>query len=233
MKPTLVLLSGLAFDEAMWRHQRAALADQTRIVVPDLTRETTIPALAESVLAAVPAGPFALAGFSMGGYVAFEVHRRAPERVARLALLDTSPARDTPRQARARRSFVDLVRRGRFEALARHLVISLVHPTRLGDRELGREVREMARRVGPDAYLRQQAAITARADATALLPSIRCPTLVLAGHQDVRTPFAVHEAMASAIPGATLVGVDVCGHFAPLERPEAVNAALRAWLGAI
>jgi pimeloyl-ACP methyl ester carboxylesterase len=227
----LVLLPGLLCDERLFAAQLPALAAETDVTVADLTRDGTIAAMAERVLAAAPAR-FALAGLSMGGYVAFEILRRAPQRVARLALLDTQARADTQEARSRRRGLMQLAEKGEFKGVSPRLMPFFIHRDRLGDRELTGTVRAMAESVGRDGFLRQQAAIMARPDSRPDLPGIACPTLVLAGREDAVTPPERQHEMATAIPDATLVLLPRCGHLSPLERPEAVARQLLLWLSA-
>lgn len=227
----LALVPGLLLDAALWRAQIADLSDIADCRVPDLTSQDGIPAMARAVLDMMPER-FALAGLSMGGYVAFEMIRQAPHRIGLLALLDTAARPDTPDQTRRRRSLVALARKGRFKGVTRRLLPMLVHESRLDDAALTDEIFAMAERCGRDAFLRQQAAIMGRTDSRATLLRIACTALVLCGRQDALTPLDGHEEMAQRIPSARLVVVEDCGHLAPMERPEAVSAALRDWLRA-
>jgi pimeloyl-ACP methyl ester carboxylesterase len=227
----LVLLPGLLCDERLFAAQLPALAAETDVTVADLTRDGTIAAMAERVLAAAP-DRFALAGLSMGGYVAFEILRRAQWRVARLALLDTQARADTEEARSRRRGLMQLAEKGEFKGVSPRLMPFFIHRDRLGDRELTGTVRAMAESVGRDGFLRQQAAIMARPDSRPDLPGIACPTLVLAGREDAVTPPERQHEMATAIPDATLVLLPRCGHLSPLERPEAVARQLLLWLSA-
>ena len=227
----LVLAPGLLCDERLWRHQVEDLADP---VVADFTAGASVSEMARAVLdAAGPAERFSLAGLSMGGYVALEVMRVAPERVERLALLDTSARADTPEQTRARRELMELSRAGRFAEVPRALFPRLVHPSRLEDGELRATVLDMAKAVGPEAFRRQEEAIIGRPDGRRDLARITCPTLILCGREDALTPPHLHEEMASLIPDATLTVVEDCGHLSTLERPQRVTEALRTWLGGV
>lgn len=230
-KTPLVLLPGLLCDERLWRHQVEHLRDIADIVVAELTESDSMNGMARSVLEQSPER-FALAGLSMGGYVAQEVMRAAPERVTHLALLDTSARADTPEQTQARRKLVKLARDGRFEEVPRALLPKLLHPRNLDDDALVPEILDMARAVGPDAFERQEEAIIGRRDGREDLGAITCPTLVLCGGEDALTPLHLHEEMADAIPGARLRVIEGAGHLATLERPEEVTAALRDWLEA-
>ncbi len=225
----LILLPGMPLDAALWEHQTRHLADVAEPAVGDLTGRDSMAALAAAVLARAP-GRFALAGLSMGGYVAFEILRQAPERVAKLALLDTSARPDTPEQTATRQDAVRLVGQGRFRQVVAAGMPRLVHPDRSTDAALVESVQAQAQRVGPDGYVRQQTAIMNRPDSRPGLGSIACPTLVLCGRQDAITPPALHEEIAGGIPGARLVLIEDCGHLSAMEQPQAVTALLREWL---
>jgi pimeloyl-ACP methyl ester carboxylesterase len=229
MQPmTLLLLPGLLCDGRLWRDQVAALAPLARAVVADLTQDDRVEAMAARALASVE-GRFALAGLSMGGYVALEVMRQAPERVERLCLLDTSARADTPEQTRRRRGLLSLARTGQFRGVTPRLLPQLIHASRLGT-PLAEEVMEMAERIGKDAFLRQQEAIMHRPDSRPDLARIAVPTLVGVGSEDALTPPALAQEMAALIPGARLRHFADAGHLPTMETPEAVNAAMVAWL---
>lgn len=228
--PPLLLLPGLLCDARLWRDQVAALAPLATPVVADLTLDDRIEAMAARALAALD-GPFALAGLSMGGYVALEIMRQAPGRVTRLALLDTGARADTDEQKRRRRGLISLSRSGQFRGVTPRLLPSLVHPSRL-DGPIAAEVMAMAERVGKDAFLRQQAAIMHRIDSRPHLARIAVPTLVGVGADDALTPPPLAAEMAALIPGARLRHFADAGHLPTMETPEAVNAALAAWLSA-
>jgi pimeloyl-ACP methyl ester carboxylesterase len=231
IQPSLILLPGLLCDAALWAPQVSALADRANVWIADLTRHDTIAGMAAAVLREAPAERFALAGLSMGGYVAQEMMRQAPRRVHGLALLDTRARPDEPEETERRRALMELAQHERgFVPVTNRMLPLLVHPSRVTDEPLVRTIREMAERVGLAAYLRQQTAIIARPDFRPSLPSVRCPTLVLCGREDALTPLAFHEEIAAVIPGAQLHVVEACGHLSTLERPEEVNAALGAWL---
>jgi pimeloyl-ACP methyl ester carboxylesterase len=167
---------------------------------------------------------------SLGGYVAFEIMRRAPERVLRLALLDTQARPDSPEARERRLSLIARAERGEFEAVIGQLVRLFIHPDRLADEALVETITAMARKVGQDGFLRQQTAALNRIDSRPALGAITCPTLVLVGRQDVVTPPEAHGEIAAAIPNATLVVLPECGHLSPLEQPAMVSAQLHAWL---
>lgn len=225
----LLLLSGLLSDGALWRAQLDGLTDIAAPVLPDLSQDDSIAGMALRALAAAPPR-FAVAGLSMGGYVALEIMRRAPGRVSRLALLDTSARTDTPEQAERRREAIRLAEGGDFGSVADRMLPNLVHPDRLSDEGLVSAIRAMAARLGKDGFLRKQRAIMGRADSRSDLPRIACPALVLCGREDASTPLALHEEMAALVPGARLGVVERCGHMSAMERPAEVTAALRRWL---
>jgi pimeloyl-ACP methyl ester carboxylesterase len=188
-------------------------------------------AMARRVLDEVPFDRFALAGLSMGGYVALEIMRQAPQRVRRLALLDTRARPDSPDESERRRTLLRIAQGAKGLApVNKRMLPLLVHASRLSDQALVNVIEDMAQRTGIDGYLRQQEAIMSRADFRPSLAAIACPTLILCGRQDAITPLSFHEEMAAAIKGAQLAVLEDCGHLSTLEKPAQVNAALRAWL---
>ena len=194
-----------------------------------MTQDDTIEDMAERVLAGTPE-TFALAGLSMGGYAGQEIMRQAPERVERLALLDTSPDADIPENKKQRQGFIAQLDLGPFWGVTGKLLPVLIHQDRLDDDVLVAVIKASAQNIGAEAFARQQHAIMSRPDGREDLKKIACPTLVLCGRQDALTPLTGHEEMAAAIPNASLVVIEDCGHLAPLERPAAVSSAMRAWL---
>ena len=166
----------------------------------------------------------------MGGFVAFEVIRRAPGRVGLLALLGTRAGLDAPEVTARRRTLIALAEKGDFEGVIQQLLKVCIHKERQNDAALVRELTAMMDRCGQKVFVRQQAAIMGRADSLPTLAGIACPTLVLGGRQDALSSLEHQEEMAHGIADADLVVVEECGHFAPMERPEAVTAALRDWL---
>jgi pimeloyl-ACP methyl ester carboxylesterase len=186
-------------------------------------------AIARRILAAAPPR-FALAGLSMGGYIAFEIMRQAPERVAKLALLDTGPRTDTPEQTERRRVLMAMAKEGRYAEIPELAFPLYVHGNRHGDEALKRIVRGMAEDTGLEAYLRQQQAILSRPDSRPGLVAISCPTLVLVGEGDEATPPELAREIAAGIPGSRLVTIPDSGHLSTLEQPAAVTKALVDWL---
>ncbi len=227
-KLPLLLLPGLLNDATLWRAQLGALADIADCQVGDLTRHDTLRATAEDVLMHAPER-FALAGFSLGGYVAQEILRIAPERVQRLALLDTSHKADSPERAAQRVTQQNSVRMpGNFHGFGDKLMRSYIDASRFDDHALVETVRGMTARLGAEVFIRQSR--IARVDGSKVLRAWQGPTLVLCGRNDAITPLAVSEQIAALMPQARLVVLDDCGHLAPLEKPEQVSAAMREWL---
>jgi pimeloyl-ACP methyl ester carboxylesterase len=228
-KPALLLLPGLLNDARLWQAQTADLSEGAQVQVADLTGADSIAGLAAAALAQAPAERFALAGLSMGGYVALEILRQAPERVRGLALLDTSARPDTAESTANRRQLIDRSQTD-FTGVVDTLLPKLLHPDHLNDTALTRVVHAMARDVGASAFVRQQTAIMGRIDSRPHLGDITCPALVLCGREDAITPIEVHEEMAAAIPDALLMVIASCGHLSALEQSDEVTAALKRWL---
>ncbi|WP_068090086.1 alpha/beta fold hydrolase [Novosphingobium rosa] len=228
MAEALVLLPGLLCDARLWRQQADDLADIAAPWIADLTQDDSIPAMAGRVLTQAPER-FALAGLSMGGYVALEIMRQAPERVTRLALMDTSAAPDGESRKAERERAIKTLGLGRFMGVTEAMLPQLVHESHVRS-PVGATVRAMAKEVGQQAFVRQQQAILTRADSRPLLPLIAVPTLIAVGEDDRMTPPPLAEAMHQAIPGAQLHRFAACGHLPPLEQPEATSAVLRDWL---
>lgn len=227
----ILLVPGLNCSLRLYEPQLPALWNLGPVTVADHRRDDSIAAIAERILAHAPQR-FALAGLSMGGYIAFEIVRRAPERIAKLVLLDTSARPETPEQSERRRIQIDMARQGRFADVAPQMYAVLSRPAGMGDEKLQQVIRAMAEDTGPDAFVRQQTAIMARADSRPTLGTIRCPTLVVVGDDDRLTPPALAEEIAHGIPGATLAVVPDCGHLSTLDQPARVTALVLDWLRA-
>jgi pimeloyl-ACP methyl ester carboxylesterase len=226
-----VLIPGLSASPRLYSAQIPHLWKYGPVTIADHTRDDTMGAIAERILATAPAR-FALAGLSMGGYLCFEILRLAPERVVKLALLDTSARPDTPEQTVTRREQVALAWGGRFPEVVDALFPRMVHKEHRDRASLREVFGLMAQEVGPAGFVRQQNAIMARVDSRPLLESIRCPTLVLAGDGDELTPPDRAAEIAAGIEGAKLVIVKQCGHLSTLEQPVEVTRALVEWLWA-
>jgi len=230
-KPTLFLLPGLLCDATVWAHQAAALGSIAAVRIADFRGFDSLTEMARAVLASAPER-FAVAGHSMGARAALEVVRLAPERVTRLALLDTGTHPLRPGEAEKRQDLVDLANREGMAALAARWLPPMVHPARAADETLMVPLRAMVLRMTPAIHERQIRALLQRPDAEAVLATIRCPVLVGVGRQDAWSPPSQHESIVAAVAQARLVVFEDSGHMAPLEAPEAVTAALRAWLAA-
>ncbi len=229
MSSHLVLIPGLLCNRELWAHQSANLAHIAEITVADVTQDDTIAGMAQRLLAQAPR-EFALAGLSMGGYVAQEVMRQAPDRVSRLALLDTSARPDSDEQKARRRGLIALSTQGKFKGVTPRLLPLLIHPDRLDDTLLVGRITAMAEDVGQAGFVRQQTAIMGRIDGRPTLRDIRCPTVVLGGAEDAITPPEVMAEIADLVPGATYHLLPNCGHLSTMEEPEAVTDLLAAWL---
>ncbi len=227
MEP-IVFVPGLLCTETLFAPQIVAFADRP-LMVADHRRHNAIREIAGAVLEEAP-DRFALAGLSMGGYVALEIIRLAPERVSRLALLNTTARPDTPEQTARRKELIEAAKTGHFDTVGPALFPTFVHENRAEDAELRQTVLDMAAETGPDAFVRQQTAIMNRDDARARLPEIACPTLVIVGDGDRLTPPDRAEEMHQAIPGSRLDVISNCGHLSTLEQPEALIASLTGWL---
>ena len=225
---TIVLVPGLLSDAYAWSGVMEPLSRLHPTVVADLSTQESIGQMAADTLAAHP-GRLFVAGHSMGARVALEMARQAPERVERLALLDTGvhPRREGEEIGRQRR--VDLANHEGMRALADDWLPGMVHPDRLGDEELMGALTAMVERMTPQLHARQIAALLGRPDARRYLADIRCPTLLVVGRQDAWSPVEQHEEMLAELPDAQLVIIENAGHFAPVERPEATAEALEAW----
>jgi pimeloyl-ACP methyl ester carboxylesterase len=224
-----VLVPGLTCSARLYAEQVPALWRFGPVVIADHTRDDTMAAIARRILAAAPPR-FALAGLSMGGYIALEIMRQAPERVARLALLDTGARADMPEMTERRHALMTLAKDGRYAEIPDLAFPLYVHRDRRGDEALKRIVRAMAAETGLEGYLRQQQAIMSRPDSRPSLAAIRCPTLVLVGEGDEATPPELAREMAAGIAGSRLVIIPDSGHLSTLEQPQAVTAALVEWM---
>lgn len=234
-RPVLLLIPGLLCDEAVWQAQVQALAPVADCIVARHGMADTIEGMARQALALVPPGaPLSVAGHSMGGRCALEIWRQAPERVRRLALLDTGyqarPAGATGEaEAAQRMALLTLARTEGMRAMGRHWARGMVHPARWESPVFG-QILDMIERFTPAQFEAQIQALLHRPEATDLLPGITVPTLLLCGREDGWSPLSRHEEMQRHIPGARLVAVEDCGHMSTMEQPQAVASALERWL---
>jgi pimeloyl-ACP methyl ester carboxylesterase len=228
-RSTLVLLPGLLATRRVFQPQIEALSDSVDIVVPELWHYDSMAAMAEAALAQAPAR-FALAGFSMGGYVAFEVLRRAAARVERLALIDTQATPDSPEATARRHGLIEQTKIGRFHGVQPSLLPMILHPSHIDEPAIAQPILDMALEVGAEGFVNETRATMARPDSRPLLVEIGVPTVVIVGRQDMTTPVDRSREMAADIATSRLVVLEDCGHMAPLEKPAEVTAALRRWL---
>lgn len=227
----LVLVPGLTCTAQLYAPQVLALWRYGPVMVADHRRDADIKASAARILQNAPPR-FALGGLSFGGYIAFEMMRQAPSRIAKLALLDTSARPDTPEQTAGRKVQIEMAQNGRYGEIAGLSIPRYLHRNRQNDPAMTGLVRQMIDETGPDAFVRQLQAIMSRPDSRPLLGGIRCPTLVVVGDDDAATPPELNKEIADGIPGARFVVVPDCGHLSTVEQPAAVNAALAQWLEA-
>lgn len=220
----IVLITGQLLTDAVWAPLRTAWAGR-EVSVADNQHEDTIAGFARRLLDDAPPR-FVLVAHAMGGFVAFEVLRRAPERVAKLVLISTLASADGPAQTARRQGYIDLVESGRFDSVVEERIPILFPPHRREDPDLLRIARQMAADTGADTFLRQQRALMARIDSRPRLHEITVPTLLLWGDGDGITSRAQHEEIAAAIPGARLEVIAGAGHLPMLEEPEQVSTVL-------
>ena len=229
MAEPLVLVPGMMCDARMFIHQIAAFSRQRAIHLAPTATGATIEDIAVSILATAPAS-FALAGAGMGGIVAMEMQRRAPDRVTRLALISTNAQSETPGIAAAREEKIVKARAGRLrDVIADDMAAGFLSPYGPQD-GIDHLVMEMALDMGPDVFVNQSRAMQRRPDQQKTLRMLRIPALVLCGVHDEKTPVRRHEFMATLIPYATLEIVPDAGHIPALEQPGEINRHLGNWL---
>lgn len=230
--PLLVLLPGLGCDVTVWAELQPALAARLPVWVSDLHfRHASLGAMADALLLERP-GPLLLCGASMGGMLALEVYRRAPERVQGLALLGTSARPDTPERLALRAQGIAMMRDGRFHELMQANLAYAFHVSRLAESDLMRRFLDMLDRCGPLELIRQNELLTRRLDLRPVLTTVRCPTLVMGGLDDQFSPPELVRELAQAMAVcAELRLIEACGHMLTMERPQAVLDGLLDWLG--
>jgi pimeloyl-ACP methyl ester carboxylesterase len=227
---TLLFLPGTLCNEATFAHQVEYLKEFTEAYVVPLTQGTTINCSARWILEQPETSqPFALVGFSQGAIVALEIMRLAPERVTKLCLISANPRGATATQLETWQKWQHEVSEGKFNEVIEKFPTN-VHPERRNDSKLRETILNMARETGPKVFVTQLRALASRIDSRPYLSNIGCPTLLIAGRQDTVTPLEFHQEMHALIPKSTLVPIEDCGHYVPLEQPQAVTALLRYWL---
>jgi len=230
---TVILLPGLACDDALWRDQLPALSAHHRALVSDVQqRHATLPEMARALLAE-HRGPLVLVGSSMGGMLAQHAHREAPQRIAAMALLSTTARPDTPELLKLRSDAIVEFEAGRAEAVLRANAMFAFHPSHGADRAHVDDYVAQILRIGPQQLIAQNRAVMDRADMRPWLADIRCPLLVACGDQDLLTPLEHAREIAAAVPHAQLEVVPRAGHLMTWEQPALVNALLLQWLDRI
>lgn len=227
---TLILIPGLAAGQSMWRAQQAALAGWRPVVTDVHMRESTIPAMAAALLRE-HAGPLVLCGASMGGMVAMEAARQAPERIAGLALLGTDARPDSAEMIALREAAIERFARGEVREVIEPNVAFAFHPDNAA--ALAADYLDFVLAAGAEQLIRQNRAVIARPDQRPGLPALKCPVLVMVGEADLLTPPERAEEIAALAPRAKLVRVPRCGHMLTMERPDVVNPVLAEWLAGI
>jgi pimeloyl-ACP methyl ester carboxylesterase len=230
----VVFLPGLLCDRAVWEAQIAALSHRYDCIVADYGDADSLSAMAKSTLELAPSR-FSLIGHSMGGRVALEMMREAPQRITTLALLDsgyqTRPEGETGEaEARNRYRLLDIALSQGMRVMGREWLQGMIHPGRLHEAALIDSILAMIERKAPAIFAAQIRALLNRPPAEEVLRAIRCPTLVVCGRQDGWSPLSRHEQMVGMIAGATLEVIEDSGHMVTLERPERVTAQLEGWL---
>ena len=225
----ILLIPGLGGTPRIYAPVAPALWRFGPVTVANHIRDDNMAGIARRILAEAPPR-FALAGHSMGGYIAFEIMRQAPERVTKLALLNTQARPEAPEALERRRAIIKGIEAGGFYTGIDTLYPVLVHPSRRDDAALKKIVRDMGEDIGPEAYVWQLIAVMGRADSRPTLAAITCPTLVLTSDQDNTIPNSLSAEIAAGIRGAKLVTIPNCGHLSQIEQPQAVSAAMVEWL---
>jgi len=228
--PRLVFLPGLACDERLWAAQMPIVPPELRPLVTDVhTRHTRVDSMAE-VLLREHDGPLLLCGASMGGMLAMEAARRAPDRIVGLALLGTNAGPETPEMFELRTSAIELFERGQARQVIEANAHIAFHPRQAADAPLLQRYVDMVLDAGADQLIAQNRAVMHRPDARIHLPTLACPVLVMCGDGDALTPPECSREIVSLVPQAQFVMVPECGHMLTMEKPSLVNDALLRWL---
>src|SRR5688572_495562 len=227
----IVMIPGINASARVFQDQMETLWRFGPVMIADHKRAASMAEIARGILADAPP-KFALGGFSMGGYIAFEVLRQARERVSRLALIDTMARPDTPEASEKRQQQIELARAGKLDLVVSQGFANVVHPDHVADEELKAIHLAMARAIGPEAFVRQQQATLGRPDSRPDLAAIGVPTVVIIGDSDKVIPREAALELRDGIPGTALSVIEGAGHYAPIEQPAQVNAALEDWLRA-
>lgn len=224
LQEPLILLPGLLSNETVWTHQLQHLSKMVRCQVIPLTFANNVNTLVTTILEQVE-GNFFLAGHSMGGRIALELAKIAPDRILKLCLLNTSAQPDSPEKKQQRLALMDAVKNGQFHKVAMTLADSFVYNQRIKQ-----DVISMILKVGEDAFLNQEQALLTRDDCRPDLCNLAMPTLIIHANQDQLFSLEVHQELASFINQARLAIIEEAGHMSPMESPEAVTTHLHSWL---
>jgi pimeloyl-ACP methyl ester carboxylesterase len=225
----LILLPGLICNGSVWASQVTMLNDHQPVAIRGYGNARSLATMAETALASTPER-MSLAGHSMGARVALEMYRLAPERIERLALLDTGVHPLAPGEKEKRLALFNLGKTHGMAALVESWLPPMVHADRRDDQTLMQPLREMCMSAGLEQFENQMTALIDRPEVRSLLPRIACPTLVGVGSDDAWAPVEQHREIVAAIPDAVLVIFNRAGHMAPVETPDQVSEALRQWL---
>lgn len=233
-KPKLVMIPGLICDHRLFSRQIEALHNQLEITVVDHARDLSLSEMANEILDSVD-GDFYLLGLSMGGYIGFEVLRQAKlrgeqGRIKKLVLCSTSARLDEPEMEQRRRDFVALAKKGKFKGMSPILMRTFIHPSKIDNKTIIQTIYDMTESTGVEGFIFETNMILKRPDSRPSLSQINCPTLVICGRDDQRTPLLLSEEMANLIPNAKLEVIEHCGHLPPLEQPDVVTNKLRDFL---
>ncbi|RKD76349.1 pimeloyl-ACP methyl ester carboxylesterase [Sinobaca qinghaiensis] len=225
----LVLIPGSLCTEELWEHQAKHLSAGREVYIPSIAEHDSVTKTAEHILNSVP-GTFSLAGLSLGGIIAMEIMKLQPERVDRLALLDTNPNPPTPEQIKGWNSQQQGIQDRQFDRIVEEQFIPAVLYEKEKNEPAQEITRKMAAEIGEDGFFQQLEANKGRPGFLEDLLDIQCPVLVMAGRQDALCNNQIHQLMAAHITGAKLVFIEECGHLSPIEQPQAVTAAMACWL---
>ena len=225
----LILIPGLLCDKRLWQHQLDVLGDMVDITIGETRLDETINSMAARILEDAP-DKFALAGLSMGGYIAQEIMRQAPERVEKLALLNTSAIADDAAQIKRRKGLIQLVKMGRFKGVTPRLLPMLIHHDALENSQITSVITDMATNIGQNTFINQQKAILSRIDSRDDLKDINIDTLIICGRQDEITPIEIMQEIHDNIKKSNFHIIENCGHLSPLEQPKTVTNLMCDWL---
>ena len=226
----IVLIPGLLNTSALFNSQVNELGSYFNFTIADHTQFETISQIAEDILNHQTPDYFVLGGLSMGGYIAMEIMRQAPERVRGLLLMNTSARSDTPEQTQRRHAFMKISQTGRFKGVTKHLIPNLIHANAMDNPLITNVIMDMAQEVGREAFIRQQTAIINRIDSRHSLKRVTCPACVVVGDSDKLTPPEKAYEMAQTLPLAELHVIENCGHLSALEHPGEISEIIASFM---